>query len=315
MKKKGFILTYFCLFMNLTIHAIDFTIDNRSWNKNYGDIAIKEKAESNISRLLNAINEAESSKKAISYKNIDIQDEAKRSLDGIWENNCQFKVTQNSIYGNALKSGSYFQIHHIEVILTNQKYKGERREREIVITFTRSGKIDGVHLQPYDITFKRSGKRADLEERLQIQNYVERFRFFYEIKDIENLEKIFSEDALIITGTVIKVAKETNADNRQIIVGDSIIKHVRSKKEYIQNLGKIFNSTESIKLTFRDIDIWRHPRKNNIYYVSLNQIWESKKKNGSSYMDNGTLYLVWDFKDPDNPVITVREWTELRNPK
>lgn len=45
---------------------------------------------------------------------------------------------------------------------------------------------------------------TDSENRRVILNYMEHFRMSYETKDIDFLEQLFSEKALIIVGTVVK---------------------------------------------------------------------------------------------------------------
>ncbi len=36
---------------------------------------------------------------------------------------------------------------------------------------------------------------------------------------------------------------------------------------------------------------------------------------GTKYTDVGRLFILWDFKNPDKPVILVRAWTDPDDPK
>ena len=47
----------------------------------------------------------------------------------------------------------------------------------------------------------------------------------------------------------------------------------------------------------------KHGAKPNIYGVILHQDWKT-----STYMDDGWLFLLWDFNDPEKPQIHVRTW-------
>ena len=49
---------------------------------------------------------------------------------------------------------------------------------------------------------------TDASRRRQILNYCEHLRMAYTTKDIDFLRQVFSDDALIIVGNVVKISKE-----------------------------------------------------------------------------------------------------------
>ena len=123
------------------------------------------------------------------------------------------------------------------------------------------------------------------------------FRTSYNTKDIQFLEQVFSDDALIITGKVISQKKDN------IKLPDKIVYKKQTKQEYLTNLRRVFANNSYIKVTFDEIKVMRHPVNADIYGVTLHQGYTS-----SNYHDDGYLFLLWDFTDENRPQIHVRTW-------
>lgn len=139
---------------------------------------------------------------------------------------------------------------------------------------------------------------TDSRRRQIILDYVEQFRTSYNQKDINFLEDVFSEDALIITGRVIK-----RKANDGIPLPDKIVYNKQNKEEYLANLRKVFSANNYIRVTFDEIEVERHPTKTDFYGVYLHQGWTSDR-----YHDDGYVFLLWDFRDEAHPQIHVRTW-------
>ena len=112
------------------------------------------------------------------------------------------------------------------------------------------------------------------------------------------MEQVFSEDALIITGTVIKQKALDGID-----LPDKIKYEKHTKQEYINRLRGIFAKNSYIKVSFDEIKVMMHPVNRNYYGVTLHQGYKS-----STYSDDGYLFLLWDFTDEQAPKIHVRTW-------
>jgi len=143
-------------------------------------------------------------------------------------------------------------------------------------------------------------EEKDADNRRMILNYVEHLRTSYTTKDIDFLEQLFSEHALIIVGKVIKTApqKETG-----YLPPAQVIYNVKSKREYLDRLKAVFNANQTIQVKFSDFHIMRHPTQAGLYGVSLRQGYTS-----DMYSDDGYLFLLWDFRDETAPQIHVRTW-------
>jgi len=126
---------------------------------------------------------------------------------------------------------------------------------------------------------------------------VEQFRNAYCQKDINFMDQVFSEDALIITGKVMKSVKYE---------GPKVEYSVKNKQQYLNNLRGVFAKNKYINVHFDDISVVRHGSKPNFYGVTLRQGWRS-----STYSDDGVVFIVWDFTDEFAPKILVRTWQSL----
>ena len=165
-----------------------------------------------------------------------------------------------------------------------------------------------LHNQPYKAEASKvlSGRLevTDSIRRRSILNYCEHFRMAYDTKDIDFLRQVFSEDALIIVGRVVKTSKSPSAG----VEGNGKVRYtVQSRRTYLDRLAAIFNANKKIKVGFSDFHIMRHPTKEGIYGVTLLQKYES-----DLYSDEGYIFLLWDFRNESMPLIHVRTWQPLK---
>lgn len=269
-----------------------------------------------VSDMLTKFNVAEHEKKTPDLTNINITSEAIGIITKLWAD-CPFTCMDNEIVERATELPSKeWQIRNIRLIM--KPIEGESKDiswkkyQEGVITVDSTGCITNFHMAVEPelyISVMGSAKTVeDVERRTLILEYVERFRNAYNLKDMNFLQQIYSEDALIITGKVIKQVK---ADKKMADVDNVKIEYSRqSKKEYLTRLAGVFKANKRINVTFDEIKVARHPAKEAFYGVTLKQGWEADR-----YSDVGWLFLLWDFTNPEAPQIHVRTWqpTEINN--
>jgi hypothetical protein len=180
--------------------------------------------------------------------------------------------------------------------LNKQEYQ------EAVISFSKEGKITGFNLtlsmNMYSKVMQNTMEITDVRRRMEILDYVEYFRTSYNRKDLSFLRQVFSEDALIITGKVIKVRPSEVFPS-----GTKITYRKQNKKQYLTNLAAAFKRNRYIHVNFDDIKIVAHPTKSNVYGVTVHQSW-----NASNYSDEGYVFMIWDFTNEYEPKIHVRTW-------
>ncbi|MDR3268184.1 MAG: nuclear transport factor 2 family protein [Tannerella sp.] len=269
---------------------------------------IKAALEKNGGLLLTELNNAQGAGRKLSLGEINMDGNAVTSLNTMWEI-CPFRCDELEIVERCLKTHSGgFQIRNIPVIM--EPRKGERfdndKYQEIVLNFDASGKIIGLCIALSNTMYVQlmnggGPEVTDFRERAMVVDFVEQFRTAYNRKDIKYLQDIYSDDALIITGKVERVAA-ANKDNIQFKNQGNVTYTSQTKKEYLERLANVFKNNDRINVVFENIKINKHSKK-KVYGVKLVQHW-----NSGSYSDVGYLFLLWDFSDENKPMIHVRTW-------
>lgn len=143
-------------------------------------------------------------------------------------------------------------------------------------------------------------EETDSVSRHKILSYCEHLRTSYTTHDIDFIRQVFSDNALIIVGHVVRTGDTTSSS---LSANVKVRYSVRSKRDYLERLARIFNSGKAIDVDFSDFRIMRHPTVKGIYGVTLRQ-----KYSCGSYNDDGYLFLLWDFREMSMPQIHVRTW-------
>ena len=271
------------------------------------DQVLMNKIEQAVSTLMTEINRCQANNKGtLELSEEYITSETKRQLDMLWKND-HFRTKNLEVVERLLTTRDGYQVRNIPLFVYSAGTGEAQGYQEAVISFDKRGVIQSFY---YTVNLELSSKEvitqmldrsneiADIKERLMILDYVEHFRTSYNQKDLSFLEQIFSDDALIITGKVITVRK-----SELIPSGKKITYTVQSKRQYLDNLERAFKSNSYIKVTFDNIAIVKHPTINGIYGVTVHQSWKSAR-----YSDEGYVFMVWDFRNPDTPQIHVRTW-------
>lgn len=269
------------------------------------DGSLKRTMENQISSMLTAIN-ATAPGGTIDYTGIDIEEGARLRLDALF-GDVPFSIDKQMNISACLNDTQGFQVRGINITMKPQDASyGQSLNRQLTLSLNRSGRITGVRLamenQEDMEKIMGSGRTVDdLRRRREILKFVEDFRCFYNEKNLEALRAIYSDDAIIITGSVMKRRKM--GDGKSPVVQ---VRHtVQNKEQYMKNLATCFRNNRWIKLGFDRISVAAHGSKENVYGVTLHQAWRS-----STYNDDGWLFLLWDFSDEENPQVLVRTWQE-----
>ena len=291
------------------LFAISAKADNVTFSVSDGidNAAIKSKIESTVSKMLTEINLAQAAGRDLNFSAMGVAQRVQQSMSMLWENS-PFKCTDDEIVEHCIPTGTGYQVRNIplEMKPTGEREFGEDEYQEAVISFDKQGNVESFYLSIsmnlYMNVIKSNLELTDLRRRQLILDYVEQFRTAYNQKDINFLNQVFSEDALIITGTVIQ-QKHSEGFSTPKIKYNKL-----SKEQYIQKLRGVFARNSYIKVTFDEIEVMRHPVNPNFYGVTLLQGWTAGKLKGEDYHDEGYLFLLWDFTNESAPQIHVRTW-------
>jgi hypothetical protein len=173
---------------------------------------------------------------------------------------------------------------------------------DVVFHFNKDKKIESLSFGLSEDALKSIIEKDvwNEEDRMVLINFLEHYKTAYALKRLNYIESIFADDALIITGYIVKVKQ--NADSRY--QNNRIVRYNRqSKTEYIRNLKYSFNSKEYINIQFEESEVRKGGKGGDIYGVKIKQNYYS-----SNYGDQGYLFLMVDLNNPKEPVIHVRTW-------
>lgn len=264
---------------------------------------LKQKIENNISHFLVACNEAVMNGKKPKLDE-QLTDDARKSFNAMWKTS-PMACPVSKIEEICLEtSNGGYQIRNIPISM--MAADDETREQELVFNLTSTGIIDDISIaideNKYKEIMEEHESVEDLFRRQVIVDFVENYRTSYNRKDLKYIESVFSDNALIITGKVVREKPKSDYAMRSLSQ-EKIVYQKRTKKEYIENLKRVFAGNKYINVIFDEVEVIQHPKLTDIYGVTLKQEW-----NSSRYSDVGFIFLMIDFQDENHPLIQVRTW-------
>lgn len=297
---KRFLLTLFLMGGVIAAQAqpVTFTVSDGLSNQ-----SLREKIEKNLSTLLTSFNDSYHDEADLDLSWVSIAPDAKDALDMLWAN-MPFHCEEEEIVERILTTYSGYQVRNVPIELKADG--GNNDYQELVIDMEKDGTVSRVNLALQSHLYRKvisdGSEVTDLRCRQMILDYVEQFRTAYNRKDIDFLDNVFSDDALIITG---KVVRRKPGDRAAVLKETPDIVYTQQRKhEYIEKLRtKVFPAAKYIQVTFTDIKVSKHPSVDGYYGVMLRQGYKS-----SNYSDDGYLFMIWDFRDESHPQIHVRTW-------
>lgn len=269
------------------------------------DEVVKTKVQQSLTKLLTELNMAQFEKRQPVLSGCGLDDSAVSDVFALWET-CPFRCAETEVVEKCLQTPSGYQVRNIPLVMEplDESTYGDDTYQEAVINFDRSGKINGIYfaigMHLYSKIIRSNISVTDLRRRQVILDFVENFRTAYNRKDLVFLDQVFSDNALIITG---KVVKPVQGGDSPFKLSHDIEYKRQTKQQYMANLRTVFSSNKMIRIIFDDIKVVKHPVKENYYGVTLKQGFTSDR-----YHDVGYVFLLMDFKDEANPMIHVRTW-------
>lgn len=145
------------------------------------------------------------------------------------------------------------------------------------------------------------------KSRTRIVGFLEDYRTAYATKNLEYLDKVFDDNAVIVLGKRLQVAPQLNKEG---YMNNHRVQFTQlTKREFLRNLRRQFQSKDYINLHFSQNRIYQLQNGVERYGIEIKQDYYS-----SNYGDTGYLTLIFDLTNPDQPVIHVRTWQEQPDP-
>lgn len=260
--------------------------------------------EQNTKIFLDNINKAYREKKQpeipSSISNVKINE----TIGNLWAVSTFLSVRTDVIENLLSTSQGNYEIRNLQIVLEDAD--STYQQQDGVLIFDANGKIIDFKIalgfHSISTIIKNNKSVTDLRRRQMIISFVEDFRTAYNLKDIDFLEKVFSDKAVIISGKVLHKTLEGEIK--------PIVEYKRqTKAEYLSTLKTIFNKVKMISINFDSISVVQHPTNPDLYGITLTQTWNTKSA-GGSYHDVGYVFLVIDYSKEENPKIWVRTWQD-----
>lgn len=216
---------------------------------------------------------------------------------------CTFVQTGDYVVGRGVQMAFSFE-------------RGARKSfvEDVVFTFNADKKITSLafglgNTAMDDILNKGSWNQGT---RAALMSFLENYKTAYSLKRLDYLKELFSDNAVIIVGNVLKRAPANyNREVGGVRIGNKEItqRNRYTKKQYLDNLARCFGRNEFINIRFSENDVRRMGTLGEVYAIQISQDYYS-----STYGDKGYLLLMVDINDPDNPIIMVRTWQPDKDP-
>ena len=262
--------------------------------------------EQNAKAVFDEINNASRENRNLRLSTANITSDGITSTLALWAISKFHCVEPAYIENVSTNSYGGYQIRNIATF-----FKDVEQSQDLVVDFNRTGKVSNISIAiskiQYNSIMQTGSVVTDFRYRQIILDFVENFRTAYNRQDVEYIEKMFNDDALIITGKKLTVrtgdgqyankTKYTTQNKQQYI--NKLRTAIMAKDSYGNKLNKL-------NVDFNKISVIKSENEDNLYLVRLWQKWDSKGR--INYGDEGWLSLVIDFQNEQEPTIWVRAW-------
>ncbi|MBQ7511420.1 MAG: hypothetical protein IJ155_07270 [Prevotella sp.] len=314
---KKYIISSMLLFLalcpvGLRAEGIGVTITTDSHTNCPADL--RQKMEQNLGKLLTEINMANEENRALNFADTNVpttavNQDTKAAIQMMWTS-VHFYCDDYEVVDRLWPLKTGYMLRQIPLIINPQEANfTQGTYQEASIMFNKQGQIiefSFVFNSQLSESMEKCGSTVSLEDKMLLLSFCDRFRTYYNTKNIKGLEQIFSDNALIITGNVTTVKAPEGGLTTKVTYNK------QSKQQYLSNLRRAFARNKYIEVKFSEIGaeggcgtVTRSNANPNMYGVRLKQEWRS-----TNYSDDGYVFLLWNFnkgKDQD-PVIEVRTW-------
>ncbi len=194
-------------------------------------------------------------------------------------------------------------------------FKNNRKKfvEHVTFTFNKERKIDALAFaldkEAMDFIFSHGNAFWPESAKMTIATFLENYKTAFALKRLDYIKTIFDDNAVIITGHIVKPQKSKQLENEKYLANEHVKYNRHSKESYLKNLEHCFGSNEYINIRFTDNYISKGQKGGETYGIQIHQDYYS-----STYGDSGYLFLLVDLNNPKQPTIHVRTWQPNRDP-
>jgi hypothetical protein len=195
-------------------------------------------------------------------------------------------------------------------LMVNHQYPSLHKQATefLVLDFDTAGVPVDFNLCIADELYEKFVSQAEFGDdwgnRREIIKFIEKYRTAFHTRDIQTINLMFAEDALILIGRMIQPRRNPASEvTYQPLPGQPDFVQIQyTKREYLENQQRVFDKQKDILIDFSTFEIVKKNNAPNVYGVEMRQNYSS-----TTYADEGYLFLLIDFNGPD-PLIYIRAW-------
>jgi hypothetical protein len=214
---------------------------------------------------------------------------------------------QGVLEANVNKTRSGFELRKVMV---NHYYPSLHKQATeyLVMDFDTAGTLVDFNLCITDDLYEKFVQQAeygdDWGNRQEIIKFIEKYRTAFICRDIETINLMFADEALILVGRKIQPRMNPASEvTYQQLPGQPGFEQIQlTKRDYIERQRRIFGSQKDIFIDFSTFEIIKKNNADKVYGVEMRQNYSS-----TTYADEGYLFLLIDFNGID-PLIYIRAW-------
>ncbi len=276
------------------------------------------KIRQNASIFFNKCNAAYAKSTIVDLSGINLSESTKTDIKHLWDSS-PFKVN-GDVYMKMVENKDLYEANVIFYIKNYVEYEdidgvpkkkdNPQKHQEFTLSFNRNGEIVDINKTvSIDVVGSEIKKGEIFSKVVKYVNYLTKA---HSNKQLDVLEQLYSDNAIIITGLNTKGIRSSILNGGERIYSFETTGTIYTKKDksqYLKDLRLVFANNAFVSVTYSDLKIYSHPSSNpkyeGIYYAKMIQHYRS-----SNYSDDGYLTLVWDFRrvNNPNPVIILRAW-------
>ena len=309
---------FFMLFVVTNSYSVNVKVNP---DKGIENLNVISKVEGRLSTLLTEINNAQAANRPLELNGLGISSDARQSLEMLWVV-AHFYCCDDEVTDRLWNFKKSYMVRSIPLIIVPDDADSwaNGTYQEAVVEFDLQGNIIDFRFsfssQLGESLEKCSGSAVEAQRKFEILAWCDRLKTAYNEHNLAFMKKIFSDQALIITGRIVK---ETNREFGT--TNEKVVYSKQTKKQYLINLARCFKNNKWIEVEFDEVGIGGIESNGttkdstncgpvtqsgvnaNFYGVRLHQKWKS-----TNYSDEGYVFLLWNFTNEDEPQIEVRTW-------
>ncbi len=205
------------------------------------------------------------------------------------------------------RTATGWEVRQIPIICSYPSLQRQSTEY-LIVDFTESGILDDLNFGTLKSIYSQFVTQGEMGEdwgnRQVIIKFMERYRTAYMTRNMEMLDSLFADEAVIIVGRELKKGKKRDdIQYSKLNEAQPDFSYTQyTKEQYLKNQRKVFQSQKDLMLGFSTFKILRKNDSSGTYGISMKQNYTS-----TTYADEGHLFLLVDFQQ-EQPQIYVRSW-------